>query len=139
MLRCSLLSSGYEQAVFYWPYNQLEPNMRDLVLLLDSSPSGSGRLYFDRARDLGLEPILISTRPSRHHYVADYKNFRVPEMTVANVLAAIKTLGEERIAGVCTSLSIRAELAARVAEAIGRPHADADAIAICCNKFLTRQ
>lgn len=115
------------------------PATRDTILFLDSTPTGPGALFFERATDIGLVPILVSKRPEQHTYLSRFERMQVRRMDLAGVLAAIDQYGRERVAGVCSSMSQHAELMVRVAQAIDRPHADPAAVAVCRDKFLTRE
>jgi len=59
-------------------------------------------------------------------------------MDLDSVLSAIDRIGPERVAGVFAGGSAHAELASRAAAALGRPHADPDAISLCNDKHRLR-
>ena len=118
--------------------------MRDIVLFLDVPNAGSTAMYYQTARSLELLPVLVTTYPSGGGKAADADRLRVSRMDLATILSAIDRIGRERIAGVFSAGSSQAELAARIAAALGRPHADPHAISLCNDKhrlreFLTRR
>lgn len=111
---------------------------KKVVLLLDSAPTGTGELFFDRAVDLGFEPVLVTEHPERYPTLTAYRHVRADDMSVTSIERALRDAGVARVAGVWSSLSIRAELVARTAKALGLPHADPEAVGACCDKFLAR-
>lgn len=113
--------------------------MRNVLLLLETSTTGNGLLFFERAEQLGLKPVLVSTTPSVFQDVAKYDSLTVRSMKVEAIVDAVDVFGRERIAGVCSPLSQWAELVALVARALERPHCNPEAVAICRDKFRTRE
>ena len=111
--------------------------MRDIVLFIDVPDSGSAALYHRAARSLDLVPVLVTESPSGGSDVAAGR-LHVPKIALAEVLSAIDRIGRERVAGVFTCASVGAELAARLAAALGRPHADPEAISLCNDKHRLR-
>ena len=95
-------------------------------------------MYHQAARSLDLVPVLVTAFPSGGSSVASSERLQVSGMDVAAVLSAIDRIGRGRIAGVFASASARAELAARVASALDRPHGDPDAISLCNDKHCLR-
>jgi biotin carboxylase len=109
--------------------------------MIESNTTGTGLLFFSRAVELGLEPVLISDDPGRYPFLADHASVRVNELSAAAIVAATEHLGEGggTIAGVWSSSDQGAELAAQVAQRLGLPHADPPAIALCRDKFAARR
>lgn len=107
------------------------------VVLLDSTPTGTGELFFERAVELGFEPVLVSEHPERYSTLAAYRNIRVDDMSVAAIERALRNAGVH-VAGVWSSLSARAELVARTAQSLGCAHADPEVVSACCDKFHVR-
>jgi biotin carboxylase len=112
--------------------------MRDIVLFIDVPNAGSRALYYEAARSLGLRPILIARSVSGGKSKTVSDHLLVSRMDIDAILSAIDRFGRERIAGVFSSGSLHAELAARLAAALGRPHADPDAISLCNDKRRLR-
>ena len=113
--------------------------MRDIIVFLESDAIGTGALFFNRARALGLRPMLFSTAPERFRSLAEFENATLAEMSERSVLDAIERLGRDRVRGVWALRDRLAGLAARVAAAVGRPGADPGAVERCRDKVHTRQ
>ena len=110
-----------------------------MVLLLDVPRSGISAAFYESARSLGLSPILVTaSRPARSSDTG-YDHILVPRMELSAVQSAIDTIGQRRVAGVFTDVEQSAVLAARLSAAIGRPHADTEAISLCNNKYRLRE
>ena len=113
--------------------------MRDIIIFLDLDNTGSAPQFLEAAQSLQLKPIMLSINPWLYSDVPVANAIRMREMTVGSVIAAIDRIGRERVAGVFTPRSLYTELAARAAQAIGRPHSDPDSIAICHDKLRARR
>ncbi|MEN0000846.1 MAG: ATP-grasp domain-containing protein [Pseudomonadota bacterium] len=113
--------------------------MRNIIVFLDLDATGSTPAFLAAANALNLTPMLLSLTPWMYPQVPAANLIRMREMKEASVIATIDQLGREKVAGVYTPRSHWAELAARVARAIGRPHSDPDAIALCHDKLKMRQ
>lgn len=113
--------------------------MRDVLLFLETSLTGNGPLFFACARRLGLKPVLVSTHPVAFQHIADFESLLVGAMDCSTIVKAIDAFGRDRVAGVCSPLSQWAERVAQVAEVIGCPHSSPEAVAICRDKFRTRE
>jgi len=112
---------------------------RDVVLFLDTSVTGNGLQFFETAKAIGVTPMLVAKRPTEHAELSHFQNMPVRRMSVEDIVKAIDDFGRDRIAGVCSALSQRAEMVALVAKAIGRPHCDEAVVAVCRDKFRTRE
>lgn len=109
-------------------------SMSGIIVFLECDPFGSGTCFFKRACDLGLRPILLSTKPERYQSLAKFENLRLLKMTDSAVIDAINRLGRDRVRGVWSLRNSLVGLAARVSMAIGRQGADPECIEICCDK-----
>jgi biotin carboxylase len=108
------------------------------ILFIESNSSGTGLLFFERARSMGFEPTLLSAKPNRYPFLAPYQRIRLEAYTPEAMLASMAQLGGE-IAGVFSSVDTGIALAARVARAIGRPHGDPEVLELCRDKFAARR
>jgi S-sulfo-L-cysteine synthase (3-phospho-L-serine-dependent) len=113
------------------------------LVLVESNTTGSGRLFCECARRLGLRPVLIARDPARYPYVAaDRVEHRVADTgSAAAVLAACRGLGGEitgAIAGVTSSSEYFIATAAEAARSLGRPHPAPDAVRACRDKQAQR-
>jgi argininosuccinate lyase len=112
------------------------------MVFVESNTTGTGRLFAERARDLGLDPHLLSADAARYPYVAE---LRIPAHhcdtgSVAAVLECCRRLsGEHRVVGVTSSSEYFIATAAGVARALGLPGADPATLAAARNKSVQRQ
>lgn len=113
--------------------------MRNNIIFLNRATTASTLRFLDASRSLKLNPILLNATPWECRDIPAGNTIQLDEMTLDSVVAAIDRLGRETVAGVLTLESAQAELAARVAQAIGRPHSDPDAVALCNDKLEFRR
>jgi S-sulfo-L-cysteine synthase (3-phospho-L-serine-dependent) len=111
----------------------------DWFVLVESNTTGSGRLFAECARRLGLRPVMLARDPGRYPYVrADGLDSRVVDTSsAAAVLAACVRL-DGRVAGVTSSSEYSIATAAEAARALGLPHPDPDAVRTCRDKHAQR-
>jgi S-sulfo-L-cysteine synthase (3-phospho-L-serine-dependent) len=109
------------------------------LVLVESNTTGSGRLFCDCARRLGLQPVLIARDPARYPYVAaDRVAHRVADTgSAAAVLAACRDL-DGIILGVTSSSEYFIATAAEAARSLGLPHPAPDAVRACRDKHAQR-
>jgi S-sulfo-L-cysteine synthase (3-phospho-L-serine-dependent) len=109
------------------------------LVLVESNTTGSGRLFCECARRLGLRPVLIAKDPARYPYVAaDRVEHRVADTgSAAAVLAACHDL-DGPIAGATSSSEYFIATAAEAARSLGLPHPDPDAVRACRDKHAQR-
>jgi S-sulfo-L-cysteine synthase (3-phospho-L-serine-dependent) len=109
------------------------------LVLVESNTTGSGRLFCDCARRLGLRPVLIARDPARYPYVAaDRVEHRVADTgSAAAVLAACRGL-DGAVAGVTSSSEYFIATAAEAARSLGLPHPAPDAVRACRDKRAQR-
>ena len=60
--------------------------MSGVFILLDSDQTGSGILFLQKARDLGLRPILASERPEKFSWLSEFEHAKLPRMSDEEVL-----------------------------------------------------
>jgi biotin carboxylase len=113
--------------------------MNDILVLLEADPVGTAALVFERARALGLRPVLFSTEPGKFRALAEFDNVTLPGISESTVVAAIDRLGRQRVRGVWALRERLAGIAARVSIVLGRQGADPGPIEVCCDKLRTRQ
>lgn len=103
--------------------------MTDLLLLIESNTTGTGWLFVERARALGLQPVLVSADPQRYRFAGELEVLRCDTGSPAGVLAALDArfgrsarpgLGS-RIVGVTSSSEYYTSVAALLARTIGLP------------------
>lgn len=113
-----------------------------VLLLVESNTTGTGRQFARRAADLGIEPVLVTTDPSRYPYVAeDGLSVELADTSDDEaVLAVARRVAERtRVAGITSSSEYYVAAAAATAHALGLPAPDADAVRKCRNKALQRR
>jgi len=112
--------------------------MRNILLLLGVPDAGITATYYQAARTAGLKPVLVTTSRPRQGAADASDRLYVSQIGQGAILAAVDGIGRDRIAGVFAHGDATAEVAARVAGALGRPHADPDAISLCNDKSRLR-
>lgn len=106
------------------------------LVLVESNTSGTGRLFAQRAREMGVRPVLLAEDPGRYAYAqADgVEVVRACTSAPAGVLDAIAALPDGSPAGVTTSSDYFVPVAASVAAVMGLPGPEPDAVARCRHK-----
>src|SRR5579864_7921913 len=112
------------------------------LILIESNTTGTGRLFAQTARRLGLRPLLIAGDPARYSYAAhdsidvmkvDTTDYHVLETAVCNLAAS------SPVAGIYSSSEYWIEASARLALRLGLPGANPASIAVCRNKRKQRE
>ncbi len=108
-------------------------------VLVESNTTGSGRLFCDCARRIGLRPVLLARDPERYPYVSiDEIDSRVVDTAAPDAIRAACASLAGRIAGLTSSSEYYIGIAAEVARSLGLPHPDPAAIASCRDKPTQR-
>lgn len=116
--------------------------MAEVMVLVESNTTGTGRLFAEQARALGLVPHLLSADATHYPYLTEpgIPTHRCDTGSLSTVLACCRRLaGEHRIAGVTSSSEYFVVTAARVARALGLPGADPEVLAAARSKAFQRQ
>jgi S-sulfo-L-cysteine synthase (3-phospho-L-serine-dependent) len=108
---------------------------------LESNSTGTGPAFPAAARQAGLQPIMLAENPDRYPFLIAEQ---IPCLQISTgdlraLRAEMATLVGRGLAGIYSSSEYYAEAAARLASEFGLPGADPDAVAICRNKYRTRQ
>jgi S-sulfo-L-cysteine synthase (3-phospho-L-serine-dependent) len=112
-----------------------------LLAFVESNTTGTGALFVERARRLGLRPVLLTRDPDRYPFAAagGVEVVEVETTDAAAVLARCRRLAaEEPVAGVASSSEYFLETAAVVADALGLAAPEANAIHRCREKDAQR-
>lgn len=115
--------------------------MAEVIVLVESNTTGTGRLFAERARDLGLMPHLLSADAGRYPYVAelDLPSSHCATESVPAVLACCARLAaEHRVVGVTSSSEYFVPVAAAAARALGLPGEDPEPLAAARCKSTQR-
>ncbi|EHR51360.1 biotin carboxylase [Saccharomonospora marina XMU15] len=113
-----------------------------LLLLVESNTTGTGRQFARYARNLGIEPVLVTADPARYPYVTEdhLRTALTDTSSEAAVLATARELAEQaRIAGVTSSSEYYVATAAAIARHLGLPGPDPDAVRACQDKSRQRR
>jgi biotin carboxylase len=105
------------------------------LLFVESNTTGTGRLFARRARELGVEPVLVTAEPARYPYAAA-DGVRTVQADTADPAAVLAVAGNP--AGVMTSSEYALPVAAEVAHRLGLPGPDPAAVLACRDKALQR-
>lgn len=110
------------------------------LALVESNTTGGGRELVRRARQEGLDPLLLCADPGRYAYVSeDEVPTRVVDTTSVPALrAALQDHQGPPLAGVTSTSEYYVETAARVARASGLAGPDPEAVARCRDKRRQR-
>jgi S-sulfo-L-cysteine synthase (3-phospho-L-serine-dependent) len=109
--------------------------------MVESNTTGTGRTFAVAARDRGLRPVLLSSRPERYPWVAEDAVDTVRADTtdpacVADVARAAASTAHP--AGIVTSSEYFVAVTARAASRLGLPGADPAAVEGCRDKRRQR-
>jgi biotin carboxylase len=129
------------QPVSTWSYAKLGRSGRRQLVFLESNTTGTGMLALRTAARLGVQPVLLTARPSRYQGLDDTP-CRVVECDTNDAAAIERAIGEElagQLAGITTTSEYYLEPAAVSATANGVPGNPAEAVATCRNKARTRR
>ncbi|MQX93758.1 ATP-grasp domain-containing protein [Sinorhizobium meliloti] len=115
------------------------------LILLEGSKMGTGQLYVQAAKRLGLQPIVLSADPAQYDYLAT-ENIEAIRVDTDDLDALIREVSRLRatydIAGI-TGLPNPGEAVyatvAKLCRHFGLPGPDPASIEQCCDKFNQRQ
>ncbi|MEV6997423.1 ATP-grasp domain-containing protein [Streptomyces sp. NPDC093982] len=116
--------------------------MADLLVFVESNTTGTGRLFAERARELGLVPHMICADATRYPYLAE---LGIPAHECATddpslVLEHCRGLAREhRVHGVTSSSEYFIGTAAATARALGLAGPDPEALSAARDKGIQRQ
>ena len=110
------------------------------IVFIESNTSGTGRLFIQKARDLGFSPLLFARDPGRYPFTRlDYVRFvKVDTRSVDAVVDACRSYGHN-LAGVVTSSEYAVAVTAAVAARFGCPGLPASAAAQVRDKAFQRK
>ncbi|MGW2831888.1 ATP-grasp domain-containing protein [Streptomyces sp. NPDC001286] len=105
---------------------------QDVLVLVESNTTGTGRLFPRAARELGLHPVLLAADPGRYSSVGGAEVMAADTSSTDAVIDACRSIGaERRVVGVTTSSDYYVGTAAAAAVALGLPaNAPADLAAV---------
>lgn len=115
--------------------------MASVILFIESNTTGTGRLFAERAVDLGLAPHMVCADAARYPYVAE---LGIPVHACATgdreaVLELCRELARTHpVAGVASSSEYFVDVAARVARDLGLPGEDPDVLTAARDKSVQR-
>jgi biotin carboxylase len=112
-----------------------------VLALVESNTTGTGRMFAVAARERGLRPVLLSSRPERYPWVAEdgVDAAWVDTGDAAAVAAGARAAADgSGIAGLVTSSEYFVAVTARAATRLGLPGADPGAVERCRDKRLQR-
>lgn len=113
-----------------------------VLALVESNTTGTGRMFAVAARERGLRPVLLSSRPERYPWAAEDGVEAVWAVTddVDRVVAAVSSLAEDgaAVVGLVTSSEYYVAVTARAAARLGLAGGDPDAVERCRDKRRQR-
>ncbi|HWB34947.1 MAG TPA: ATP-grasp domain-containing protein, partial [Rugosimonospora sp.] len=111
--------------------------MTDVLAMVESNTTGTGRLFAVAARQRGLRPVLVSGRPERYPWVAEDR-VDVVVCDSGDPAAVAAAIGALPVRGIVTSSEYFVAVAAGAAARLGLPGADPGAMQRCRDKRLQR-
>src|SRR5487761_1604069 len=114
--------------------------MTGRLVFIESNTTGSGMLALRTAKELGLRPLFLTSRPDRYAGLAEAE----PDVVLCNtnspaaLLDTTRRWSREQIAGVSTTSDFYLIAAAELAEALGLPGNPSGAVRACRDKSATR-
>lgn len=118
------------------------PKLARTLLFVESNTTGSGMAALDVARDMGLRPVLLTSRPERYRGL-DAADPRVLVCDTASLPALRETVQErfrrEELVGVTSTSEFYALTVAELAGWLGLPGNPVEAVAVCRDKSALRR
>ena len=114
---------------------------RPVLALVESNTTGTGRMFAVAARERGLRPVLLSSRPERYPWVAeDGVDVAGVDTDDAGAVAGGALVAAEGagLAGLVTSSEYFMAVTARAATRLGLPGADPESVERCRDKRCQR-
>ncbi|ANP52068.1 cysteine synthase A [Streptomyces griseochromogenes] len=141
-LRSEPLRVSYGTEVSSWARAEVPSTPRKRLVFVESNTTGTGMLALSSARDLGLAPVLLTSRPSRYPGIgeADCEIIRCDTNSADALATALRAhCAPDEVAGVTTTSEFYLEAAASLAESLGLPGNPSAAVAACRRKSATRR
>lgn len=112
----------------------------DILVLVESNTTGTGRLFPAAARDLGLHPVLLASNPARYSSAGGAEIVETDTDSPEAVIEACRRLGATgRIAGITTSSDYFVATASAAAAAFGLPGHAPEAVTSVQDKGVQRR
>ncbi|GLZ41098.1 ATP-grasp domain-containing protein [Actinokineospora sp. NBRC 105648] len=108
----------------------------EVLVLLESNTTGTGRLFCASARARGLRPVVLTRDPARYPYLAEDDIDHVVVDT--NDAVAVRAALPDHVRGVTSSSELFIGPAASIARELGLPHPDPEAVALARDKAAMR-
>lgn len=132
----------YGTEINSWAWAKVPSTPRKRLVFVESNTTGTGMLALARARELGLAPVLLTSKADRYPGVgeADCAIVRCDTNSVDELTTALRAAFElDELAGVTTTSEFYLEAAASLAASLGLPGNPSAAVAACRRKSETRR
>ncbi|MFG3578664.1 pyridoxal-phosphate dependent enzyme [Micromonospora chersina] len=132
----------YGTEVAQWSWAPVPATPRRRLLFVESNTTGTGMLAIERARQLGLAPVLLTSFAPRYKGVAetDCEIVRCDTNDQSALEAAVhQAFDPHEVAGVTTTSEFYLEATAALAERLGLPGNPPEAVRRCRDKSETRR
>lgn len=110
------------------------------IIIIESNTSGTGELFLKRVINYGYTPIFLSANLDLYPFLdqLEIKTYEVDTTNIEGMINICKHLQENGvfIKGIFSSSEYYIFMAAKLAQEFGMPSANANAIAVCRNKYL---
>ncbi|MFE7778452.1 pyridoxal-phosphate dependent enzyme [Streptomyces sp. NPDC057445] len=141
-LRTTPLRVPYGTEVSCWASAEVPSTARKRLVFVESNTTGTGMLAISRSRDLGLAPVLLTSRPSRYPGIGE-ADCEIILCDTNRADALVTTLrahfAPDELAGVTTTSEFYLEAVASLAASLGLPGNPPAAVAACRRKSATRR
>ncbi|GHD49144.1 pyridoxal-phosphate dependent enzyme [Streptomyces mirabilis] len=141
-LRSTPLQVSYGTEVSNWAWAEVPSTPRKRLVFVESNTTGTGMLAISRARDLGLAPVLLTSRPGRYPGIgeADCEIILCDTNSADALATALRAhFAPDEVAGITTTSEFYLEAAASLAESLGLPGNPSASVAACRRKSATRR
>lgn len=132
---------AYGTEVTQWSWAKVPSPTRRRLLFVESNTTGTGMLAMERARDLGLAPVLLTSSAARYAGVAetDCEIVRCDTNDQSALSAAVReAFDAHELAGVTSTSEFYLAAVAVLAEELGLPGNPSQAVRQCRDKSVTR-
>ncbi|GAA4811304.1 pyridoxal-phosphate dependent enzyme [Streptomyces ziwulingensis] len=133
----------YGQEVTAWSCAELRPRQQPRTLLfVESNTTGTGMLALDKARELGFEPLLVTSDPDRYRGLAERScaTVRCDTNSLVAVRRALRdTVRREDCAAVTTTSEFYLPLVAELARWLALPGNPPEVMTLCRDKARVRE
>jgi len=114
--------------------------MKQAIIFVECNTSGTGVLFFQKAIELGYEPVLLAKNKSFYRFCYAVTTYQVDTENVEQIMVCLSQLRSQyEIKGIWTTSEYYTVIVAKVAKKLKLPAASPEATGYCRNKFTQRE